>query len=186
MNLEDTAVIITPDAVRDGLEQQILHDLLAIGPMRVLWQRYWQIEDPGIVLTIYPRLLGRPFYSSVLRTMTLGKCLVLLLQGENTFSLLKNAKGKIDYNGYSVDVTGLRLKYRSWSPEEVRFLGCRNKAVLDKIFEFRLHTADTLFETATICSLCMSREELEVLRDVAPTLYAEINKIKSEGPAGGL
>ena len=174
------AVVITPDAVRDKLENNILEDLQATTSVRILWRKYWQIPNRDVVLTIYPRLLGRIFCSSLIKIMTLGPCLVLLVEGRDAFYALKEIKGKIRLDGEQINVTGLRLKYRHWLPEEIKNLGCQSQTALDKIFEIRLHTTDNLRETAIICSLCMNRAEIDTLEKTAPSLFVEISKIEAE------
>lgn len=168
-------IIITPDAMRDGLEEKILGDLHQLVQMRILWSKYWEAKTVEMVMVIYPNLRERSSYPSVIRTMMLGECRVLLVVGEDDIYLkLKSAKGSFRYDGESVQVTGLREKYRTWSQEEVRAMGFRSEEALNRIFEYRLHTTDSRKKTAVLCALCMNSEELAILREIAPELYMEV------------
>lgn len=174
-------LIITPDSIRDGLEQNILNDLHTIVSMKVLWSKYWEAKTVETVMAIYPSLRERSSYPSVIRTMLLGKCRVLLVRGSKDLYLeLRAAKGSFRYDGESIAVTGLREKYRTWSESEVQALGLRSEAALNKIFEYRLHTTDSREKTAILCSLCMEQEEVELLRLIAPELYPEVLGVRSK------
>ena len=165
-------VLITPDSIRDGLEGKIVEDLIAAVPIEVLWKKYWQIDRTEVVLSIYPTLLEKSAYPSLIRTMTLGECIVILVRGpEDVYDRLRSIKGSFRYDGKSVVVTGLRQKYKTWSEAEIEYLGIKSTAALDKIFEHRLHTTDNLEETISLSSLCMNPAEIESLRIIAPELH---------------
>ena len=183
---EYVAVVITPDAVRDGLLDCILNDLFSVVNMRILWQKYWRISSLDTVVFMYPRLVSKPAFNQIVKTMMVGNCFVVITCGENIYTKLREAKGKIKFNDdyTEVEVTGLRLKYRTWSFRELSQLkdhNCVNRqAILDKIFEYRMHTTDNFKETAILCILCMDDRDIESLKSVAPFLYDEIIRLKSE------
>lgn len=183
---ECVAIVMTPDAIRDGLAKRILDDLISVMPMRILWQKEWHIVSVDTVFSVYPRLVGRPSCAPVIRTMMSGGCFVTIACGENLYLRLREIKGRIKFNDdfTEVEVTGLRLKYRTWSFEELDLLKERNsdrrQAILNKIYEFRVHTTDNLKETANICSFCMSNGEVVNLKNIAPLLYDEVIRLKRE------
>ncbi len=174
MNEDYVALVITPDSIRDGLEYAILTDIFTAVTAEILWTKEWYITTPDTVLKIYPNLPGRISFASVIKTMMLGKCLVLLLRGICLYQQLKEVKGRIAFVGEHVMVTGLRHKYRNWTDQELITLGCTSQTALDKIFEFRLHTTDTLQETALLCTMCMSEKDYIWLHTTAPPLYKAI------------
>jgi hypothetical protein len=118
--------------------------------------------------------------------MMAGSCLVVIACGESLYTKLREIKGKIKFSDdyTEVEVTGLRLKYRTWSFQELAQLKNlnhhRRQAILSKIFEYRMHTTDNLKETANLCTLCMDNEEIENLKLVAPPLYNEVVRLKNE------
>lgn len=171
-------VIITPDSIRDGLSDAILSDLFATIPAEVLWQASW-LPTQEAIRRIYPNLQGRISSASIMRTMLLGECLVLIARGHNLYKQLKEIKGHFTFEEDRVEVTGLRHKYRNWREKDLVKLGFKSQAALDLIFEFRLHTTDSLRETAIFCLVCMSESELFQLHTLAPPLYNEINIIRS-------
>lgn len=183
---EYVAILITPDTIRDELTEQVLKDLFTAVPMQILWQKEWRIVSEDMVLSIYPRIVGRPSCAPVIKTMMAGPCLVVLARGENPYLKLREVKGRIKFNESftQVEITGLRLKYRTWSPKELDQLKEGNsndrQAILNRIYEYRMHTTDNLDETANICSLCMNSVEVEALRILAPTLYNEVIRLKSK------
>lgn len=183
---EYAAIVITPDAIRDGVVEDILNDLLAATSMQILWQRRWRIVSVDTIVSMYPRLVGKLAFAQVVKTLMAGSCLAVIVRGENLYTKLREIKGKIKFNdNYTeVEVTGLRLKYRTWSSQELEHLKNpdrhRRQAILDKIFEYRVHTTDGLRETANLCTLCMDDESIEGLRLVALPLYSEVVRIKNE------
>lgn len=183
---EYTAIVITPDAIRDGLTEHILNDFLAAVTMRILWQKHWRVVSVDAIISMCPRLAGKPSLAPVIKTMMAGGSLIVIACGEDLYAKLRETKGKIKFNDdfTEVEVTGLRLKYRTWAFEELEQLKSpshhRRQAILDKIFEFRIHTTDNLKETANLCVLCMNEEDIKNLELVAPILYGEVVRLKNE------
>ena len=184
MAIEYAAVVITPDSIRDGLADLILGDLESEAQAQVVFKKKWTVTSVEGVLSMYPRLLGKPSYAPVMRTMMSGECLVVILRGENLFARLPSIKGKMMFNvEYTdVEVTGLRFKYRNWDQEDLLRLKnpSTQPAALAKIFDYRLHTTDSVKEAANMCLLCMNDADLATLRDVAPSLHAEAMRIAEE------
>lgn len=176
MSEEYAIVIITPDAVQDKLEEAIIRDLIKEDQNQIIWRKYWKIEKE-IVKTIYPRMINKPFYSSIVRNMTLGTSLFLLVKGKDIYNRLREIKGEFrKFNG-KIKTSGLRFKYRTQSIKKEVVVDYKDKKLLDRIFKFRLHTTDNLKETAIICLLCMNPSEIEKLKNIAPTLYSKIKYI---------
>lgn len=178
MHTEYAVIMITPDSIRDKLEARILSDLVLKVDIKILWQKYWRINSRKTVEMIYPDILSKASYSAITRTLLMGDCFVLLVEGTEIYTGLKDAKGRIKHEDGRFVVTGLREKYRSWSEVELEQLGWNSSAALEKVFEFRLHTSDDLADTANFCLLCMNHEEILNLRLLAPALYSEMLALK--------
>lgn len=171
-------IVITPDSIRDGLDSAIISDLFAVVPAEVLWKQSW-LPTKEAILQLYPKLHGKISFASVLRTMLLGESIVIIACGYNLYGQLKEVKGRIVFKDNQVVVTGLRYKYRSWREEDLVRLGPKSQAILDLIFEYRLHTTDSLRDTAILCLLCMDEVGLSNLCMLAPPLYNEVDTIRS-------
>lgn len=186
MPSEYAVIIITPDAIRDGLTESILDDLTSAVHMQIVWRKEWRVVSVDTVFSIYPRIVGRPSCAPVIRTLMAGNCLVMIVSGDNLYLKLREVKGQIRFNENftEVEVSGLRLKYRTWLPEELEQLKGNNcdchQAILNKIYEFRVHTTDNLKETAHICHLCMNNAEVTNLKSIAPPLHEEVIRLKRE------
>lgn len=187
MAIEYAAIVVTPDAIRDGLVELILTDLQCAAPMQIIWRKEWRIVSMDTVFSMYPRIVGRPSCAPVIRTLMAGSCLVMVVLGENLYLKLREVKGRIRFNEdfSEVVVSGLRLKYRTWLPEELELLkensgSPHREAILNKIYEYRIHTTDDLRETAYTCCLCMTDDEMAELKDIAPSLHEEVIRLKSE------
>lgn len=179
MGVDTVGIIITPDAIRDGLLQDILKDLLSVGSMRIIWSKRVMFNSPEDIFTLYPKMPQQSFCSSVIRTMTLGESFAILIQGENAFSDIKKMKGELNLDGETLTVTGLRFKYKTWSLEEIEHLDCSNLELMNRIFEFRIHAAENPLETARICYLFMNGEELEFLKEIAPEVHSDLQYVQS-------
>ena len=70
MKTEYAVVIITADAVRDALEETILKDLRVAVPFRILLKKYCHINQETVGV-MYRKIRQKPYYSSVVRNMTL-------------------------------------------------------------------------------------------------------------------
>jgi hypothetical protein len=161
------AVLIKPDAIRDMLEEAIIHDLQIGADFRIIFRKYWFIQKQ-IVEFIYPDWVNKPEFPSMTYNLLQGYSLLLVTKGEaDIFTNLKKVKGKMNKGG-------LRLKYRAKSIEEWEALGFSGEALRNKIAENRLHSTDTISETVTLCSLAMNSDEIKILSEIAPSLASLI------------
>lgn len=180
MAVDYGAVIITPDAIRDGLSQIISDDITRETNAQIIWRKCWHLKV-GDVHSIYPKLVHRPFFPSLVRNITSASSLVLILEGEDAHKWLIEVKGRHHVREGRMEISGLRAAYQNRSVQEWRALGLRGKRLMDRIFEFRFHTSDNLEETAVICSLCMENQEISALAAYAPILWQAVECIKREG-----
>ena len=185
---ELVGVIITPDAIRDKLVDRLLQDLLALGSINIVWMSRRVLLGRNDVIFLYPELIGREFFPAVINALTMGESVALLVQGESAFAKIRGIKGKLRLENGVLMTGGLRLKYRSWSSNEVRSLpttfGEIDQSLVKRIFEFRIHTAENTTETARICHLYMGIEEVATLSDVSPETLVEVNRLAKEREYG--
>jgi nucleoside diphosphate kinase len=156
------AVIITADSVRDGVDKHIKQDLAEQFGFRLVFEKICQIIQPQVA-EIYPNLVREEFFSALVHNLTLGPSILLLYEGDDIFVELKKAKGIFKLNGLSIDKTGLRLKYQGPSSADLIKSGYQGQLFLNRLFEFRLHTADNLLETISLCKLLLSSEDYGAL-----------------------
>lgn len=91
MPLEQTFVMIKPDAVRRGLVGQILSRFeqkgLKIKAMRL------EIPDPALVEKHYEVHKGRPFYGPLVEYIRTGPVVPMIVEGENAISVARALMG---------------------------------------------------------------------------------------------
>lgn len=144
-------VILKPDSIRDGLENDIIR-CLEEGGLEIVWKEYWQIR-PEIVQTIYPKQVMEPTYSSMVRAISFGLSMVVVVKNPtNTdiWEFLRQLKGRMDTGG-------IRKKFRYHSKDELILMGYEGLSLQDKLAENRLHTPDDAEEALAVLALC--REE---------------------------
>lgn len=168
--IEISPVIITPDAIRDHIEETIIQDLINQAGIKVVWRKFCLINKEA-VKKIYPKLIDCSIFDSIVRNLTLGPSLFILVEGKDVYNRLKKAKGKSNIVNGKLVLSGLRLKYKMYSQRELRLLGYRGKRLMDRIVEFRLHTPDNIKEAVTACLAYLTFEELGELNRYADTLY---------------
>lgn len=92
--MERTLAIIKPDAVGRGLTGQVLAHLEEAG-FRILALRMLRLTEAQ-AREFYAVHRERPFYSSLVRFMTSGPCVPVLLQRENAVTRLREVIGATD------------------------------------------------------------------------------------------
>ncbi len=165
-SLETALAIIKPDAIRDVLDGPIIRDLETVG-FNVIWRKICLIPQEAVPL-IYPEKTGRVYFSSIVRSLTLGPAMVLLVQGESIYSRAMEVKGK-------TDLGGIRHKYVTWSRKQLAATGYTEEAFADKIAENRLHISDSIDDTARECALFMSTPEIAELETIAPEVFVHLS-----------
>jgi|AntAceMinimDraft_10_1070366.scaffolds.fasta_scaffold39664_2 nucleoside diphosphate kinase len=162
-------LVITPDSIRDKLEDFIVYEILKRTKGKIIWGKYLTI-DKKLVDFLYPKKVAKSYYPSMVKNIILGKSLILLLEGEKDISTkIKQAKGRfyIDSNG-KLEVDGLRLKYGA------RIV--RKNNGISEIYEFRFHATDNLEEAITFCILFMDNNEINSLQSLASEIYFGIKR----------
>jgi len=168
-------IVLTPRAIIDGLVDSIIEDLVNIASIKILWKKYWKM-GPKEVHIVYPKLKDRPFCGNLVRNLTLGKSLILLVSGKDIYRKMAEAKGEFQVIDCEKPIiSGLRLKYRTCDKIINKTI---NDPANDLFFEYRLHTTDSLKETITVLALCTNNEDIEKLYKVSPKLYWKIIKVK--------
>lgn len=160
-------VIFKPDSVRDILENLMLADMECEG-IEVVWRKYRQF-NPDDVARIYPQQLDYPTYPSAVKAMCSGPALILLVRGDNIHQRLKEIKGKMDKGG-------LRLKYKTYTKDQLMKMGLSGDALMDKLAENRLHSSDSTEEAIAICSMCMDTYDLELVHGVDELFYNSVKR----------
>lgn len=160
--LEYVGILITPQAIADGVADAIIDDLTKMTGMDVLWHRYWRVGTESVFDQIYPSLVDKPFRGMMVRNLTSGESLVILASGEGLSSKLKQVKGKFRYYPDGThEVSGLRLKY----------MQPHGNVDDNTISDFRFHTTDTRLETITLIGLCANLQEIA---KIAPELFTGV------------
>lgn len=167
---EYCGLIITPDSIRDRLENLIIYEIIKRTKGKIIWERYLRI-DKKLIGFFYPKKVTKSYYPSIVKNIISGKSLVLLLEGEKGISdRIKQLKGKFCINGNGeLEVDGLRSKCGA------QIIKVDKK--ISEIYEFRFHSTDDLDEVITLCILFMNNKEINSLQYSALGLYSQIRKI---------
>jgi len=163
-------LIITPDSIRNRLEDLIIYETLKKTKGEIIWEKYLTIDEK-LVDFLYPKKVTKSYYPSMVKNIVSGKSLILLLKGgEGISTKIKQIKGRfyIDSNG-RLEVDGLRLECGAQI--------IRAEKGISETYEFRFHSTDNLNEVITLCILFMNNKEINSLQYLASRLYSEVRKI---------
>jgi nucleoside diphosphate kinase len=141
-------VILKPDSIRDGLENNIIR-CLEEGGLEIVWKEYWQIR-PEVAHIIYPKEVAEPTYSSRVKAITFGLSMVIVvknLTNTDIWEALRKLKGRMDMGG-------IRKRFCYHSKDELILMGYKGLSLQDKLAENRLHTPDDSERAAAILALC--------------------------------
>lgn len=167
--IQFAVVLIKPDALRDFLEEPILRDLRAETGMSIIFRKMWLVTRE-LTKLLYPAWVNRSEFSAMVNNITQGNSLFLIVAGgPDIYGSLIRAKGKMNKGG-------LRLKYRTFSVEELEAMGYEGNSLRNKAAENRLHTTDDFADTVYLCNLALSSNDLSVIEHIAPRLFQEIVK----------
>jgi nucleoside diphosphate kinase len=167
--MDTAAVLLKPDTVIDALEDRIIEDIETSTGLRVIWKRYWQLSESD-TRTIYPLSTGKPIFRFMLGNLIQGPSMILLVQGNEPLNVLNGTKGT------NVPGSGLRLRYRQCTQEEL------DQRVNDLEFiyklksENRIHVPDTSEEAALLCSLCVTPSDKITIQKLCPEFYKLIEE----------
>lgn len=169
---EYCSVLITPDSVRDGIEDALINEIIKETCSCVIWAKRLVVEERAVNF-IYPQKINKPYFPSMVENFIVGYSSVFILKGDNNLSLqIKRLKGRFYvHKDGRLEIDGLRLKYGARIIKKEKETGS-----LD-VYEFRLHTSENLQEAAVVCVVCANEEEINHLRYLAPSLYFEIQKV---------
>lgn len=163
------AVLVKPDAIRDGLEGKILQDLQKEACVDPVFHKFWKVTK-DVVKLIYPTWVERTEFPSMNYNLIQGRSIFVIVCGNHDiYTELTRVKGKMNKNG-------LRLKYRAHSIEEWQAMGYSGRALQHKIAENRLHTTDNFQETVDLCSLAVNQQDLASIEKTSPMLALAIQQ----------
>lgn len=91
MAMEQTFVMIKPDAVQRGLVGQIIARFEAKG-LKIKAMRL-EMADPAVVEKHYEVHKARPFYASLVKYMTSGPVVPMFVEGESAISVARAMMG---------------------------------------------------------------------------------------------
>jgi len=91
MAVEQTFVMIKPDAVQRGLVGQIVARFEAKG-LKVKAMRL-EMADPKVVEKHYEVHKARPFYASLIKYITSGPVVPMFIEGESAIAVSRNLMG---------------------------------------------------------------------------------------------
>ena len=99
-NEERTFVAIKPDAVKRGLIGRIIRKIEDKG-YKIVGLKMLQV-DRELAAKHYAEHVGKPFYEGLVRFITSGPIIAMVLQGENAISGIRKFMGKTDPNDAEV------------------------------------------------------------------------------------
>lgn len=148
-----TVIVIKPDAVRDCLEGLIMDDFMEQIELNILFAKYHRFTFEQVEL-IYPDWVTQPVFPFMVKNLTFGESLIVLVQGDDSSRKIAKLKGKMNKGG------GLRHKYclhkisqmdvSLYSEDELEALKAEN----------RMHSTDFSYEALEILNLVCSNSEL--------------------------
>jgi nucleoside diphosphate kinase len=148
-----TTIIIKPDAFSDNIDRLVIMDLVEAG-IKVVWEKHIQIPEEA-VRYLYADQTMKPFYSSIVRSITIGTSLILVAVIDD-ISRLRKIKGV-------PGISGIRGKY-CLSKEALLSTGLSGKNLEDKVSQNRIHTPDSFAETAIILQMFFTDQEIEMIK----------------------
>ncbi|HEY75617.1 MAG TPA: nucleoside-diphosphate kinase [Thermoflexia bacterium] len=92
--MEQTLVIIKPDAVQRGLIGEIIHRFERRG-LRIAAMKMIQIS-PELAERHYAVHKGKPFYEGLIRYITSSPVVVMVLEGNRAIEIVRNTMGATD------------------------------------------------------------------------------------------
>lgn len=99
-NEERTFVAIKPDAVKRGLIGRIIRKIEDKG-YKIVGLKMLQV-DRELAAKHYAEHVSKPFYEGLVRFITSGPIIAMVLQGENAISGIRKFMGKTDPNDAEV------------------------------------------------------------------------------------
>ncbi len=99
-NEERTFVAIKPDAVKRGLIGRIIRKIEDKG-YKIVALKMLQVDEE-LAAKHYAEHVGKPFYEGLVRFITSGPIIAMVLQGENAISGIRKFMGKTDPNDAEV------------------------------------------------------------------------------------
>lgn len=99
-NEERTFVAIKPDAVKRGLIGRIIRKIEDKG-YKIVALKMLQVDEE-LAAKHYAEHVGKPFYDGLVRFITSGPIIAMVLQGENAISGIRKFMGKTDPNDAEV------------------------------------------------------------------------------------
>lgn len=148
-----TTIIIKLDAFLDNVDWLVIKDFIEAG-VQVIWGKYVQIPEEA-VRYLYADQTMKPFYSSIVRSITIGTSLILVAVIDD-ISRLRKIKGV-------PGISGIRGKY-CLSKEALASTGLSGENLEDKVSENRIHTPDSLEETAIILQMFFTDQEIKTIK----------------------
>ena len=89
--METTLCIIKPDAVKNGLEDQINKKITSLG-LEILKSKKISLTEE-IAKNFYNEHSSKPFYNELVEFITSGEVIVQVLQGENAIKSYRSLMG---------------------------------------------------------------------------------------------
>ncbi len=95
-NQERTFVAIKPDGVKRGLIGRIIRKIEDKG-FKIVALKMLQVSDE-LAAKHYEEHAGKPFYNALIKFITSGPIVAMVLQGENAIASVRKFMGKTDPN----------------------------------------------------------------------------------------
>lgn len=166
-NNKFTIIFIKPDAIRDGLIDQIVGDFAEAGlnpvfskPMELMWDQ---------AMMIYRDHMGNPNYEFAVKSLIEEEecktSLFLLLKNESGDALSKaqELKGR-------ADKSGIRAKYRRYLWTELKEKGIEGDELRTMLSRNRVHVPDSDDHVCEIIGFLLTENELREIIEVDPEL----------------
>lgn len=170
-----TIIFIKPDAINDGLVNQIVSDLIGAG-LRLVHIKPVELNLDQATF-IYRDHSGSPnFKFAIDSIMSEGQCkttLFLLVKHKekDALTVAQEAKGRADVNG-------IRAKYRRYHRQELVKKGILGDGLKTLMSRNRLHIPDSNEHVGRILEIVLKPEELGALTKLDPEFKSFVENVK--------
>ncbi len=177
-NNKFTVIFIKPDAVKDGLVDQIVEDFMEAGLTPVFTKSIELTLDQAMM--IYRDHVGNPNYEFAVKSLVQeDECkttvfLLLKSNGGDALTLAQEIKGRADING-------IRAKYRRYSWTDLKEKGIEGDKLMAMLSRNRVHVPDSDDHVREIIGVLLNETELREIIEDDPELIEFIEGSKNGG-----
>jgi len=162
MNTKFTVMFIKPDAINDGLVDQILSDFIKAGLVPVLGKKLNLNLDQASM--VYRDHMDNQNYEFAIKSLVEeGGCKTSL------FFVLKREKGDALLTAQEIkgrsDINGVRAKYRRYLWTELKEKGVVGEELKNMLSRNRVHVPDSNTHVCEIINVLLDNDELKKIQE---------------------